>query len=69
MNTALVLSHLIVVAMLPVSVCDTDTSCEQAARDFGCTSYVAESPDDDDNGPVFVCDRATFERKLKAISK
>ena len=74
MNTALVLSHLIVVAALPNGVCTTDTECERIALEYGCVSYeasVTPPPDwqEDDRRPVFLCDRDTFERKQRELAK
>lgn len=68
MNTALILGHLIVVAMLPPGLCDTDSDCERVAAEFGCSSW---SPDDKDAEPVsiFICNREQFERKQKEMAK
>jgi len=63
MNTALILSHLIVVAMIPGLDCDTDSHCEQAAATWGCDTYYSDKADS--GSEIFICDRNTFERKIR----
>jgi hypothetical protein len=68
MNTALVLTQLIVVASLPSGVCATDAECERIAwREFGCQTYYSDR--DDEGSGLYICDRDTFERKQKELAK
>jgi hypothetical protein len=67
METAVILSHLIVVAALPANVCTTDMECKKIAwNQFGCHTYTADRDDthDDQLGDLFICDKKTFEMGL-----
>jgi hypothetical protein len=66
-ETALVLSQLIVVSTMPAGACTGEAACERLSLDWGCVSYSPDNPPREmEPVSVYICHKPTFQEHYQA---